>query len=183
MSRPEPITLKPIAVIAGMAGNMMEWYDFALYGVMASTLGKLFFPQSNHLISIISVFGVFAAGYIMRLGGGAFFGHITDHYGRRIALLTSATVMAITTALVGFLPSYSVVGIAAPLLLVFLRLVQGLSTGGEFITSITYLVENAPPKHRGLIGTLAGSTASGGILLGSGAGGDSLLSLLLRADF
>ena len=170
MTRLEPIPLKPIAVIAGMAGNMMEWYDFALYGVMASTLGKLFFPQSNHLISIISVFGVFAAGYIMRLGGGAFFGHIADHYGRRIALLTSATVMAITTALVGFLPSYSVVGIAAPLLLVFLRLVQGLSTGGEFITSITYLVENAPPKHRGLIGTLAGSTASGGILLGSGAG-------------
>ena len=94
MTRPEPTPLKPIAVIAGMAGNMMEWYDFALYGVMAPTLGNLFFPQSNHLISIISVFGVFAAGYIMRLDGGAFFGYITDHYGRRIALLTPATLMA-----------------------------------------------------------------------------------------
>jgi MFS transporter, MHS family, proline/betaine transporter len=166
----EPAPLKPIAVIAGMAGNMMEWYDFALYGVMAPTLGRLFFPQGNNLVSILSVFGVFAAGYIMRLGGGAFFGHIADHHGRRIAMLVSATVMAITTALVGFLPSYAAMGIGAPLLLVVLRLVQGLSTGGEFTTSITYLVENAPPHRRGLIGTLAGSSAAGGILLGSTAG-------------
>ena len=65
MPRTEPPPLKPLAIIAGMAGNLMEWYDFALYGVMAPILGKLFFPQSNHLVSIISVFGVFAAGYIM----------------------------------------------------------------------------------------------------------------------
>jgi len=170
MTRLEPTPLKPIAVIAGMAGNMMEWYDFALYGVMAPILGKLFFPQGNSVVSILSVFGVFAAGYIMRLGGGAFFGHIADHHGRRIALLASATLMAITTTVVGFLPSYAAIGIWAPLLLVILRLVQGLSTGGEFITSITYLVENAPPHRRGLIGTLAGSSAAGGILLGSTAG-------------
>lgn len=169
MNRPEPTPLRPIAIIAGMAGNMMEWYDFALYGVMAPTLGKLFFPQSNHLISILSVFGVFAAGYIMRLGGGAIFGHIADHHGRRIALLVSATVMAITTALVGFLPSYAAIGIISPLLLVILRLIQGLSTGGEFITSITYLIENSPSHRRGLIGTLAGSSACAGLLLGSGA--------------
>lgn len=170
MTRPEPAPLKPIAVIAGMAGNMMEWYDFALYGVMAPILGKIFFPQGNQLASILSVFGVFAAGYVMRLGGGAFFGHIADHHGRRVALLASATVMAVTTAVVGFLPSYASIGIWAPLLLVILRLVQGLSTGGEFVTSITYLVENAPPHRRGLIGTLAGCTASGGILVGSTAG-------------
>ena len=170
MTRPKPTPLKPIAVIAGMAGNMMEWYDFALYGVMAPTLGKLFFPQSNRLVSIISVFGVFAAGYIMRLGGGAVFGHVADHYGRRIALLVSATVMAITTSLVGFLPTYAVIGISAPIMMVALRLIQGRSTGGEFITSITYLVENAPSHRRGLIGALAGSSASGGILLGCGAG-------------
>lgn len=169
MTRPEAPPLKPLAIIAGMAGNMMEWYDFALYGVMAPTLGKLFFPQSNHLVSILSVFGVFAAGYIMRLGGGAFFGHLADHHGRRIALLVSATLMAITTSLVGFLPPYAVIGIGAPLLLVILRLIQGLSTGGEFITSITYLVENAPADRRGLIGTLAGSSACVGLLLGSAA--------------
>jgi MFS transporter, MHS family, proline/betaine transporter len=170
MQRPEPSPLKPLAVIAGMAGNMMEWYDFALYGVMAPTLGKLFFPQGNQIASILSVFGVFAAGYVMRLGGGAFFGHVADHHGRRIALLASASVMAVTTAVVGFLPNYASIGIWAPALLVILRLVQGLSTGGEFITSITYLVENAPPRRRGLIGTLAGCTASGGILIGSAAG-------------
>ena len=149
---------------------MMEWYDFALYGVMAPTLGKLFFPQGNSLVSTLSVFGVFAAGYIMRLGGGAFFGHIADHHGRRIALLTSATLMAITTSLLGLLPTFDTIGIAAPLLMVALRLIQGLSTGGEFFTSIAYLVENAPPHRRGLIGALAGSSASGGILLGCGAG-------------
>ena len=170
MKSGEPKSLKPIAVIAGMAGNMMEWYDFALYGVMAPTLGKLFFPQGNSLVSTLSVFGVFAAGYIMRLGGGAFFGHIADHHGRRIALLTSATLMAITTSLLGLLPTFDTIGIAAPLLMVALRLIQGLSTGGEFITSIAYLVENAPPHRRGLIGALAGSSASGGILLGCGAG-------------
>lgn len=170
MHRPQPAPLKPIAVIAGMAGNVMEWYDFALYGVMAPVLGKLFFPEGNQLASILSVFGVFAAGYIMRLGGGAFFGHIADHHGRRIALLTSAAVMAVTTAVVGFLPTYKEIGIWAPILLVVLRLIQGLSTGGEFITSITYLVENAPARHRGLVGTLAGCTASGGILVGSTAG-------------
>lgn len=147
----------------------MEWYDFALYGVMAPTLGKLFFPQGNQLASILSVFGVFAAGYIMRLGGGAFFGHLADHHGRRIALLASATIMAVTTALVGFLPTFGTLGIWAPILLVLLRLIQGLSTGGEFVTSITYLVENAPPRRRGLIGALAGSSAVLGILLGSGA--------------
>lgn len=167
MTRPEPAPLKPIAIVAGMAGNVMEWYDFALYGVMAPTLGKLFFPQNNTLVSVLSVFGVFAAGYIMRLGGGAFFGHLADHHGRRIALLVSATVMAITTSLVGLLPSYATIGIAAPLMLVILRLIQGLSTGGEFITSITYLVENAPSHRRGLIGTLAGSSACVGLLFGS----------------
>jgi MHS family proline/betaine transporter-like MFS transporter len=106
----------------------------------------------------------------MRLGGGAFFGHIADHHGRRIALLASATVMAVTTALVGFLPSYDSIGLWAPILLVILRLIQGLSTGGEYVTSMTYLIENASPHYRGTIGALAGSTAAGGILLGSGAG-------------
>jgi len=165
-----PATLSPLALLAGMSGNLMEWYDFALYGVFAATLGQLFFPQGSRLVALLSVFGVFAAGYVMRLLGGAFFGHVGDRLGRRRALLLSAVAMAVATSLVGCLPTYARVGVAAPVLFTLLRLVQGLSVGGEFTTSITYLIEHAPPGRRGLQGSFAGLTAGLGILLGSATG-------------
>jgi MHS family proline/betaine transporter-like MFS transporter len=82
--------LTPLALFAGMAGNLMEWYDFALYGVLAATLGELFFPRASPLLGLLSVFGIFAAGYVMRLVGGAWFGHVADRVGRRRGLLLSA---------------------------------------------------------------------------------------------
>lgn len=159
-----------LCLVAGMSGNLMEWYDFALYGVLAATLGELFFPHAGRLLALLAVFGVFAAGYLMRLAGGAFFGHVGDRLGRRRALLISATTMAISTALVGCLPTYASLGTLAPVLFTALRLLQGLSVGGEFTTSITFLVEQAPPRRRGLQGSLAGLTAGAGILLGSAVG-------------
>ena len=153
-----------------MSGNLMEWYDFALYGVLAATLGELFFPHGNRLVALLSVFGVFAAGYVMRVLGGALFGHVGDHMGRRRALLVSAVAMAVATSLVGCLPTYATAGIVAPVLFTLLRLVQGLSVGGEFTTSITYLIENAPPGRRALQGSFASLTAGAGILLGSAIG-------------
>ena len=153
-----------------MSGNLMEWYDFALYGVLAATLGELFFPHAGRLLALLAVFGVFAAGYLMRLAGGAFFGHVGDRLGRRRALLVSATTMAISTALVGCLPTHASLGMLAPVLFTALRLLQGLSVGGEFTTSITFLVEQAPAGRRGLHGSLAGLTAGAGILLGSAVG-------------
>jgi MHS family proline/betaine transporter-like MFS transporter len=163
-------TLSPLALIAGMSGNLMEWYDFALYGVLASTLGQLFFPNGNRLLALLSVFGVFAAGYLMRVIGGAAFGHVADRLGRRRALLLSAASMAVATALVGCLPTYATAGVAAPVLFTIFRLVQGLSVGGEFTTTITYLIEQAPPHRRALQGSLAGLTGGIGILLGSALG-------------
>lgn len=162
--------LSPLALFAGMSGNLMEWYDFALYGVLAATLGELFFPQGSRAVALLAVFGVFAAGYVMRLLGGAAFGHIGDHLGRRRALLLSAVAMAVATSLVGCLPTHATIGVLAPLLFTLLRLVQGLSVGGEFTTSVTYLVEHAPAGRRGLQGSLAGLTAGSGILLGSAVG-------------
>jgi len=163
-------SLSPLGLLAGMSGNLMEWYDFALYGVLAATLGELFFPHGSRLVALLSVFGVFAAGYVMRLAGGALFGHVGDRLGRRRALLISAVAMAVATSLVGCLPTYATAGILAPILFTVLRLVQGLSVGGEFTTSITYLVEHAPPGRRALQGSFAGLTAGAGILLGSAIG-------------
>ena len=158
------------AVLAAMAGNLMEWYDFALYGVLAPTLGMLFFPSKDRIASTIAVFGVFAAGYVARLAGGAFFGYLADHSSRRKALIVSVVTMSSCTALAGCLPVYDSVGIIAPLAFIFLRILQGVSTGGEFTTSVVYMVEKAPPGRRGLIGSLAGTTAGLGILLGSAIG-------------
>lgn len=172
----EHVGLTPLALLAGMSGNLMEWYDFALYGVLAATLGELFFPHGNRLVALLSVFGVFAAGYVMRILGGAWFGHVGDRLGRRRALLLSAVAMAVATSLVGCLPTYATAGLVAPLLFTLLRLVQGLSVGGEFTTSITYLIEHAPPGRRGLQGSFASLTAGAGILLGS-AMGNALFAL------
>jgi MHS family proline/betaine transporter-like MFS transporter len=170
MARNRRAPLSPLALVAGMSGNLMEWYDFALYGVLAATLGDLFFPRGSRLLALLSVFGVFAAGYLMRVIGGAAFGHVADRLGRRRALLLSALSMAVATALVGCLPTFASAGVLAPVLFTVFRLIQGLSVGGEFTTSITYLIEHAPPGRRALQGSLAGLTAGLGILLGSALG-------------
>ena len=162
--------LRPLAVIAGMSGNLIEWYDFGLYGVLAAMLGKLFFPDEHGFVGLLSVYGVFAAGYIARLAGGTIFGHIGDRFGRRRALLLSAVIMAVATFLVGCLPTYASIGVTAPVLFTIFRLLQGLSVGGEFTTSLSYLVEHAPEKHRAFQGAFACLSATTGILLGSATG-------------
>ena len=162
--------LRPLALLAGIAGNLMEWYDFGLYGVLAATLGKLFFPEAGGFIGLLSVYGVFAAGYIARVAGGTLFGHIGDRYGRRSALLISTLVMALATFFVGCLPTYATLGMLAPVLFTLFRLLQGLSVGGEFTTSLSYMIEHAPEKRRAFQGSFASMSATSGILLGSATG-------------
>src|SRR5262249_869618 len=123
-------------VIAGTAGNVMEWYDFAVYGYFVSVIARHFFPAEDPTSSLIAAFGPFAAGSLMGPVGGVVFGHIGDRLGRKAALTISVVAMAIPTFLIGLLPDYSVIGLAAPVLLVLCRMVQGLSVGGEFTTSI-----------------------------------------------
>lgn len=157
-------------VIAGMIGNVMEWYDFALFGYFAPVIARLFFPSDHHLVSLINTFGVFAAGFLMRPVGAALFGHLGDTIGRKKALAASVILMAIPTFLIGLLPTYQEIGAMAPILLTLCRLLQGLSVGGEYTGSITFLVESAPPSRRGFIGSWTPFSAGVGTLLGSGVG-------------
>src|SRR5262249_12512781 len=119
---------------------------------------------------LLSAFGVFAIGYLLRPIGGALIGHIGDSYGRRPALIVSVTAMAISTFLVGLLPGYQTIGLLAPLALTALRIVQGLSVGGEYTSSMVFLIEHAPQGRRGLMGAFAGAGSALGMLLGSGVG-------------
>ena len=124
-------------VAAGAIGNVLEWYDFAIYGYFAASIGRTFFPQTDHVAQVLAAFGVFAIGYLMRPLGGAVTGHIGDRFGRRTALTVSVVAMAVPAFLVGTLPGYQALGIAAPILLTLLRMIQGLSVGGECTTSFT----------------------------------------------
>ncbi len=153
--------------LAGVIGNILEWYDFAVFGFLAPYISTLFFPADDPLAGLIKTYGIFAAGYLMRPLGGMIFGHIGDRLGRKKALQISIFMMAIPTVLVGFLPTHEQIGATAALLLITLRLAQGLSVGGELIGSVSYLVEIAPSNRRGLHGSWSLFSAVGGILLGS----------------
>ena len=154
-------------VIPGMIGNVLEWYDFALYGYFASILSPLFFPTHNPMLSRISTFAVFAIGFLMRPLGALLFGHWGDRYGRKNALAVAILLMAIPTTLIGCLPSVNTIGLWAPALLIVLRLLQGLAVGGEYTGSIVYIIEHSPKKQRGFLGSLIMSSAFLGLFIGS----------------
>ena len=167
-------------VAAGTIGNLLEWYDFAIYGYFAATIGRVFFPAESPVAQVLAAFGIFALGYLMRPLGGVVVGHIGDRYGRRAALTFSIAAMAVPTFLVGLLPGYQTLGMAAPILLTLLRMIQGLSVGGEATTSMVFLVEQAPPGRRGLVGSFCSLAATGGFLLGSAIG--ATFAAILPAD-
>ena len=154
-------------MIGGVIGNVLEWYDFAVFGYFAPIIGAQFFPAENQLAALINAFGVFAAGYLMRPLGGLIFGYVGDRMGRKHALQWSVLLMAVPTTMLGFLPTYAQIGVAASVLLVLLRLLQGLSVGGELIGSIAFITEIAPANRRGLFGSWTLFSAIGGVMLGS----------------
>ena len=129
--------------LAGTIGNVIEWYDFALFGYFAPIIAPLFFPSANATSSILSTWAVFAGGFLMRPLGASVFGYIGDRMGRRKVLYLSAILMAFPTLCLGIVPTYEKIGIWAVVLLVVIRLVQGFSVGGEFTGSVTYMVETA----------------------------------------
>jgi len=157
-------------VVAGLAGNVMEWYDFGTYGFFAAVIGNQFFPAHDPTVSLLASFAVFAVGFIGRPLGALIFGHIGDRSGRKRALMASVVMMALPTMFIGLLPTYSQIGIVAPMLLVILRLFQGLAVGGEFTTSMVLLVEGAQRTRRGFVGSFAPFGAVGGMLIGSAVG-------------
>jgi len=164
-------------IMAGLVGNVMEWYDFAVYGYFASVIGHQFFPADDPATSLIAAFGAFAAGFLVRPLGGLLFGRIGDLVGRQRGVTLSIITMALPIVLMAFLPTYETLGFAAPFMLVALRIVQGLSVGGEYTSSLVFLVEHAPEKGRAFTAIWGAWGATAGILLGSGVG-DVLASLL-----
>lgn len=154
-------------VVAGVIGNVLEWYDFAVFGYFAPIIGIQFFPSNNPVVSLLSAFGVFAAGYFARPLGGVIFGRMGDRAGRKTALQVSVMLMAIPTFLISVLPTYAQIGVIAPVLLIILRLMQGVSVGGELIGSMCFTTEMAPSGKRGFWGSFTQCSCIGGILLGS----------------
>jgi MHS family proline/betaine transporter-like MFS transporter len=157
-------------VTAGVIGNVLEWYDFAVYGFFAPILAAQFFPSSDRMVSLLAAFGAFAVGFLMRPVGAVVFGHIGDRYGRARALLISVAMMAIPTVLMGLLPTYATIGVAASFLIVLLRMFQGMAVGGEFTSSIVFLAEHSPPRRRGFFASWAMFAATTGTMLGSAVG-------------
>ena len=154
-------------ILAGATGNIMEWYDFAVYGTLAPILGKQFFPADDEVASLLAAFVVFAVGFAVRPLGGVLIGHIGDRLGRKPALMLSVVIMGLATTAMGLLPTHAEIGTAAAVLLVLLRIVQGLSVGGEYPSSIVFLAEHAPARRRGYFASwpMLGSVI--GFLLGS----------------
>lgn len=155
------------AIVAGMVGNLLEWYDFAAYGFLASIFAVNFFPQNDPFIALVASFGVFAASFLTRPIGGILFGHVADRYGRRPALYLSSGLMTVSTVAIAFLPTYQMVGAVAPVLLVLMRVMQGISVGGEYTTASVFLAEQAHRGRRGFATSLVTAGCNGGLLLGS----------------
>lgn len=160
-----PRTIKN--VVAGSIGNMLEWYDFAIYGLLAPVIANLFFPSEDKFASLLSTFAVFAVGYLMRPVGSLIFGYLGDRLGRKKALQLSIIMMGVPTTLLGLLPTEAQVGAAAPVLLIIVRLIQGLSVGGELTGSVSFIIEHAPQNRRAFFGSFPSSTVLLGKLVGS----------------
>lgn len=175
-----PADTRKKVILAGLVGNVMEWYDFAVYGFFASIIGVHFFPSENPAISLIAAFGAFAAGFLVRPLGGLLIGRIGDKIGRKRAMVISVMAMAVPTVLIGLMPTYQTIGMAAPVLIVVLRIVQGLSVGGEYTSSLIFLAEHARPGRRSRTSIWGMWGATAGTLLGSAIG--ALISDVLTAD-
>jgi MFS family permease len=155
----------PFVISASAAGTVIEWYDFYLYGVLAAFFSTQFFPQGNDVAALLASLATFGAGFAVRPFGAAVFGRIGDIVGRKFTFLVTITVMGVSTALVGVLPTYAQIGILAPILLVTLRLAQGLALGGEYGGAAIYVAEHSTDAKRGANTSWIQTTATVGLLL------------------
>ncbi|MEY3523143.1 MAG: hypothetical protein RIT33_560 [Pseudomonadota bacterium] len=155
------------AAIAGATGNMLEWFDFAIYGYFATALGKVFFPASDPTLQTIASFGIFAIGYLARPIGSLILGPVGDLLGRRKMMIWSIMIMGVASFMVALFPSYAQVGAIAAYALLFLRMTQGFSIGGEYTGSMVYAAEASPQGKEGLMSGIAHAGALLGFFLGS----------------
>ena len=152
-------------IVASSVGTVFEWYDFYLYAILAPFFAGLFFPPGNQTAALLGAFGAYAAGFLIRPFGALIFGRIGDLVGRKYTFLVTIVVMGVSTVLVGFMPTYASMGFAAPLILVTLRLAQGLALGGEYGGAATYVAEHAPDHKRGYATSWIQTTATLGMLM------------------
>src|SRR5205809_4859809 len=155
----------PFVIGASAIGTVIEWYDFYLYGVLAAFFSTQFFPAGDATAALLASLATFGAGFAVRPFGAAVFGRIGDIVGRKFTFLVTITVMGISTALVGLLPTYAQIGILAPIILVTLRLAQGLALGGEYGGAAIYVAEHSPDEKRGQNTSWIQTTATLGLLL------------------
>jgi MFS transporter, MHS family, proline/betaine transporter len=162
----EPETIRR-AVRGAAIGNTVEWFDFAIYGFLATYIAEKFFPPGDETAALLNTFAIFAAAFFMRPLGGFFFGPLGDRIGRQKVLALVILLMSASTFAIGLVPSYDAIGVLAPLLLLLLRCLQGFSAGGEYGSGACFLAEYAPDKHRGFVVSFLVWSVVVGFLLGS----------------
>ena len=152
------------AIFIGSVGNLVEWYDFFAYAAFALYFAAAFFPNNDPVVQQLNAALLFAVGFLVRPLGGWLFGHLADHYGRRNALMLSVMLMCFGSLMIAVTPTFATIGILAPIVLAFARIIQGRSLGGEYGTSATYLSEVADANHRGFYSSFQYVTLIGGQL-------------------
>jgi len=150
---------------AAAAGTVIEWYDFYIFGSLATVISPLFYPQGNNTIALIAYLSTFAVGFVVRPFGALFFGRIGDLVGRKYAFLVTLLIMGGATALIGFLPTYATIGMAAPIFLLVIRILQGLALGGEYGGAAVYVAEHVPDERRGFYTSFIQITATLGLFV------------------
>src|SRR3954453_9973876 len=152
-------------ITASSVVTMIEWYDFYIFGSLATVIAPLFYPQGNNTIALIAYLSTFAVGFVVRPFGALFFGRIGDLVGRKYAFLVTLLIMGGATALIGLLPTYETIGILAPILLILIRVLQGLALGGEYGGAATYVADHVPDGGRGYYTSFIQITATAGLFL------------------
>ena len=159
-------TLKRVT-FSSFLGNFIEWFDYASYSYLATVIALVFFPGEDRMVATMMTFGVFALAFLVRPIGAIFWGNMGDKKGRKWALSVSILLMSGSTFLIGCLPGYAAIGVAAPILLLLLRVVQGFSASGEYAGAATFIAEYAPKNHRGFYCSMVPASTATGLLVGS----------------
>lgn len=178
--KPDPTAMRR-TVTAAALGNVVEWYDFGVYGYMAGTVGDVFFPAGDSTVSLLAALGTFAVAFVMRPLGALFFGPLGDRVGRKPVLAITILLMSGATVAIGLLPGRGTIGVTAPALLVLCRLVQGFSTGGEYGGAASFVSEYAPDRNRGFVSSWLDFSCLAGFGLGAGVA-TALTSVLSDAS-
>src|SRR5258705_9035317 len=152
-------------IAASGVGTMIEWYDFYIFGSLATVISPLFYPKGNNTLAVLAFLSTFAVGFVVRPFGALFFGRIGDLVGRKYAFLVTLLIMGGATSLIGFLPTYATIGIAAPIILLVIRIFQGLALGGEYGGAAVYVAEHVPDARRGFYTSFIQITATLGLFV------------------